>query len=258
MTRIVFTEHEVELPGGALVVRSAGAGHPILHLHSAGGPRISPVVEALAQRYRVLAPIAPGFSGTARSAKSIKSYADLLSQYLELEGGGAIDVIGQSFGGWVALWLAARHPDCVDHLVLEAPAGLRTPGAWEPRNEAERRRKLFVFPDRAPADTREPHILQGDQEVMNQYRDNVAFDDELANSLGLIKARTLVLMGAQDELIPAESGRLLKARVRQSHLIYIFKAAHALEIDQPERVFRVISDFLTRGEGFLVKASASA
>jgi pimeloyl-ACP methyl ester carboxylesterase len=135
---------------------------------------------------------------------------------------------------------------------------LRPEGTAEvPLNAAERRHKLFAFPDRAPADAREPHILAGDQEAMAHYRNSIAFDRELAETLGSIETRTLILMGAQDELIPAETGRLLKARLPHSHLTYVFEAAHALEIDQPERVARIIMDFLDRGESFLVRASSS-
>lgn len=260
MTRIAFTQREIELPSGALVVRSAGHGHPILHLHSAGGPRDSAVLAALAERHRVLAPIAPGFAGIERplSVGSIKAYADLLAEFIERDAGGAADVIGESFGGWVALWLAARHPERISQMVLEAPAGLRPEGTAEtPVHAEERRRKLYAFPDRAPAEAREPHILAGDQQAMAHYRNNVAFDHELADALGSITARTLILMGAQDELIPADTGRLLKNRLPHSHLTYVFEAAHALEFDQPERVARIIMDFLDRGESFLVRASRS-
>ncbi|HUZ66189.1 MAG TPA: alpha/beta hydrolase [Beijerinckiaceae bacterium] len=259
MTRIAFVEREVELPGGALVVRTAGQGHPIIHLHSAGGPRVSPVLAALSQRYRVLAPIAPGFAGTQRPASvaSIRDYADLLAQYIERDAGGSADVIGESFGGWVALWLAARHPGRVSQMVLEAPAGLRPQGTPDaPLHAEERRRKLYAFPERAPADAREPQILAGDLEAIARYRNDVAFDHDLAEALGAINARTLILMGAQDELIPPETGRLLKSRLPHAHLTYVFEAGHALEIDQPDRVFRIIVDFLDRGESFLVKAAS--
>ena len=50
----------------------------------------------------------------------------------------------------------------------------------------------------------------------------------------------------------SRAARRIKDNVRQSHLTYIWQAAHGLEMDQPERVARIVRDFLERGEGFLV------
>ena len=55
--------------------------------------------------------------------------------------------MAESLGGWVALWLAVRHPALVDHLVLEGPAGLRAGGKGGlPADPAERHRQLYAIP----------------------------------------------------------------------------------------------------------------
>jgi hypothetical protein len=46
----------------------------------------------------------------------------------------------------------------------------------------------------------------------------------------------------------------LKAKIPTSHLIYVYDAAHAIEVDQPERFLTLVGDFLARGQGFLVNA----
>ena len=42
----------------------------------------------------------------------------------------------------------------------------------------------------------------------------------------------------------------LKEKIPLSHLTYMFDAAHGIEIDQPERMLRLVTAFLERGEAF--------
>ena len=48
------------------------------------------------------------------------------AEFIRSEIGGICDVVGESFGGRLALWIAIRHPDLVNQMVLESPAGLRS------------------------------------------------------------------------------------------------------------------------------------
>ena len=53
-------------------------------------------------------------------------------------------------------------------------------------------------------------------------------------------------------MIPKESVQLLKSRLPHSYLVYVWDAAHAIEVDQPERMLSVLTSFLERSEGFMV------
>ncbi len=260
MTNIVFTEKEYAMKSGALRVNTGGSGRPLIHLHSAAGPRVSKVVQALADHHTVHAPVIPGFEGTHRHASisSMQDIADLIGEYITTHCNGECDVIGESFGGWIALWLAIRHPSLAGQLVLEAPAGLRPADKGGlPNDTQERLRALHANPENAPEEKRGEHILMTNRKAVAEYTAGVAFDEQMAGRLGEIKARTLVLMGSLDKIIPPESGQLLKQRIPQSHLTYIWDAAHALEFDQPKRVATLALDFLDRGESFLVKPAAN-
>ena len=71
-------------------------------------------------------PTFPGFDGTPQ-ARRRRLNADTRrprAEFIGTQTSAPCDVIGHSFGGWVAMWLAVRHPGKVDHLVLETPAGL--------------------------------------------------------------------------------------------------------------------------------------
>jgi pimeloyl-ACP methyl ester carboxylesterase len=222
---------------------------------------VTSVTERHAAKHTVFIPTAPGFNGTAAhpAVKTIVDLADLMAEFVRKEIGGACDVIGESFGGWIATWLAVRHLELVDQLVLQAPAGLRREGVGGlPADPAERFRKLHAYPERAPKETRPEEMLVANMKVVRGYMGGVSLDAELEAALPRIKARTLIVFGTKDEITPAEeSGRRLKAGIPKSHLIYIYGAAHSLEYDQPERVARLVGAFLERGEAFLVRTEAA-
>ena len=81
----------------------------------AGGTRVPDMylllIEALESDFRVLAPAYPAGAG-------ITGLADGLAAILDAEGVGQADVLGSSFGGFVAQTFARRHPDRVRRLVL--------------------------------------------------------------------------------------------------------------------------------------------
>jgi pimeloyl-ACP methyl ester carboxylesterase len=261
MTTPVFSEVDRKLSTGPLRLRVAGTGRALIHLHSSAGPRISKVVEALADHHTVHALFMPGFEGMPRHAdvKTIQDLANLVGEYIRSECGGACDIVGESFGAWIGMWVAVLHPDLVGQLVLEGPAGLRPPSKGGlPEDPRERIKALHASPDRMPQETRSEQVLLGNRKAATAYIASVSFDEALASRLGEIRARTLVLMGTFDKVIPAETGQLIKARVPSSHLTYIWDAAHALEFDQPKRVATLMLDFLDRGESFLVKQAAPA
>jgi pimeloyl-ACP methyl ester carboxylesterase len=259
MTDIAFTEHTVTLDSGPVTYLKGGEGPPILHLHPAGGPRVSPVSRTLARRHTIHVPTAPGFNGTPGHAAvgSMVDLADLAAQFARGVIGGPCDVVAESFGGWQALWLAVRHPDLVGQLVLQAPAGLRDAGTGGlPSDPAERRRKLYAVPERAPEETRSPEVLAANLRMYAHYTGGISLDKALLDALPGIKARTLVLFGTLDEVVPIATARRLLAGIPQARLTYIYGAAHVPELDQPDKVARLIGAFMEHGEGYVVRRPA--
>ncbi len=225
-------KQQVELPSGELTYEVVGEGHPVLFLHPAGGVRWSPFHEGLARSFKVYVPTMPGFDGTPfhESVRSMDALAQVVGEFIDRAIGGNCDVVGHSFGGWLAAWLAVLRPDRVEHLVLEAPAGFRPKGSPPPRYEVLR------------------HYGGGARDT----------DDELVARLHEIAAPTLILRGTADPLIPDESVQLLRARLRHAYLIYIWDASHAIEIDQPERMLGVVESFLKRSDAFIVNWETAA
>ena len=66
-----------------------------------------------------------------------------------------------------------------------------------------------------------------------------------------------IVMGTKDIVAPVIIAHRIKAAVPNSHLSFIYGAAHSIEFDAPERVGGLISAFLDRGEAFIVPRAAS-
>ncbi len=245
----------MELTSGPVSYFTAGSGHDVVYLHPAAGMRISPALERLGSRFRVWAPVMPGFDGTPRhdGVSSIQDLADLLAAFIEQGPGRACDVVGTSLGGWLGAWFAVKHPSLVEHLVLAAPAGFRPADAPPLSFEPDvMRKQLYAHPDRVPPDGKTPEMRKANGEAVGYYGLGNSHDAELQGRVSGIGCQTLILHGTLDVRVPESGVQMLKSRIPHSQLVYVYDAAHSLELDQPERVGGLIEDFLLRGEAFIV------
>ncbi len=119
----------------------------------------------------------------------------------------------------------------------------------------------------APPETKSPELLAQNREMLGHYFGEPAdpsagrymFGDNdtvLAGRLVEIDALTPILHGTKDVAVPAGSMQFIKQCIPRAFLIYVYDAAHAIEIDQPEKISELVVDFPTRGEAFLVNTGA--
>ena len=212
-------ERSVQLSTGVLQYFRAGEGKPLLYLHPAGGVRRSKLLERLGQSCSLYVPVIPGFEGTALHPKvnTRQLLARLVAEFAERVIGTRCDVMGWSFGGAVALWLALERPELVERLVLECPAGL-------------------VSID--------PKIKRVNRALLEHYGAQDGKDAALLARVGEIGHAALIVQGTDDGTIPAQSAELLKGLLRRASLVYVPQAGHDLEMDRPERVLGVVKEFL--------------
>ncbi len=250
-----FERETVDLPTGPVTYFAAGAGHDVVYLHPAAGMRISDPLRRLARRFRVWAPVVPGFDGTVahETVDTMPALADLLAAFIAAGPGRAVDVVGSSLGGWLGALLAVRHPDLVEHLVLAAPAGFRPvdapPLSFDPDIM---RAQLYAHPERVPPDDKPPEMREANARAVARYGLGNSHDAGLQAKVAAIACQTLILHGTLDVRVPASGVQMLKERIPNSQLVYVYDAAHSLELDQPGRVGALIEDFLVRGEAFIV------
>jgi pimeloyl-ACP methyl ester carboxylesterase len=216
-------EKKIQLASGEVVYFRAGKERPLLYLHPAGGVRRSKVLEGLARSFALYIPVMPGFEGTPLHATihSRRQLAALVADFVHEVIGGRCDVMGWSFGGAVALWLALEHPQLVERLVLECPAGL-------------------VSIDRK--------IKRVNRALLEHYGAEDGKDEALLARLDEVTHPTLIVQGTDDGTIPGESAELLKRLLQKASLVYVPHAGHDLEMDQPERVLAAVTGFLHSDE----------
>ncbi len=255
MARMMFEQRSVRLPQGELSYFVAGSGRPIVHLHGAGGVRPNLGLTRLSESLALYLPVLPGFDGMSEFAgvDSMQGLAGVVADFIDAVIGEAADVLGLSFGGWLAAWLAVLYPDKVAQLCLENPAGFLPLDAPPLSDDPTvRLREMYVYPERRPPETKSEAVLAKNRALLHDYHGPLRRDEALIARLGDIQCLTMILHGTHDGRVPKAAVQELKRQIPHSHLIYVYNAAHSLETDQPERFSRLVADFMQRAEAFLV------
>ena len=254
-----FAERFVEADGFRIRYLEAGQGPPLVHLHGAGGLRLSRAHDLLAERSRVIAFETPGFGESPANERS-RSMAELARSMAQAAAALDLDrygLMGASCGGTLALWLAVQHPDRLDALVLESPTAIRPEGHVRPRLGPEQLAGfLHAHPERQPAFRLEPSVVAKQEALVARLR-GPDRDADLESRLAGLAVPTLVLFGTLDRLIPPEMGRLYREKLARCHFVLVHDAAHAIGADRPEAFASLVGDFLQRREQFVVSRASS-
>jgi len=251
----VFREGFVEADGFRLRYMEAGQGKPLIHLHGAGGMRLTRGHDLLSRQSRVIAFEMPGFGSSPENTRT-KTMAELADTMAAAAGKLGIDkfnLMGTSFGGTLALWLSVQEPERVEGLVLEAPAAIRPIGSEPPSGSPrEMARRLYAHPERLdPLPAPDPAIQAKTRALVARLR-GPDRDNELENRLKDLATPVLVLFGTLDRVIPPEMGRFYKQLLPNCHLVFVYDAGHAISTERPEAFAEVTLDFLNRHEAFVV------
>ncbi len=248
------------LAGLSIDIWEGGRGPPLLFLHGAGGLRgTEPFLGLLGESRRIIAPSHPGW-GASELPDWMDRPSDIAHLYLDLLdriGHAEVDVVGCSFGGWIAAELASLVPHRIRALVLVAPCGVRTDDAHLPDMFAqapdEVEALLYRDPDRH---RRDPASMTEDQvRVMQRNRDSFArfgrdpylHNPKLPHRLHRAVCPTLFVRGAHDGLIPADYTQRYAGLFPDARITTIPEAAHLPQIEQPEIFAEIVLAFL-RGE----------
>ena len=180
-------------------------------------------------------------------------------------------VLGQSFGGVVALALAARYPDLPSKLVVSSSLARFRPdrafpmferlGGPHVREVAERHFReltdesheefmrvcLPVYnPNPMPAEALARVRLR--PEVGNHFFRNEGLDVDLFPELGNIRCPTLVVGGELDPITPVADSEDIAAAIPHAELRIVEGAGHGVFRDKPEEALAIIREFVLRRE----------
>ena len=255
-----FTEGHVEADGFRIRYMEAGQGAPLVHLHGAGGLRLTPAHDLLRRQFRVIAFEMPGFGLSPENTRtqSMPELAATMAEAVARLGIDSFNLMGTSFGGKTALWLALRQPERVLALVLEAPAAIRPEGAEPPSGSPqEMARRLYAHPERVPPMPSPDPAVQAKSRRFAARLRGPDRDADLERQLAELATPTLVLFGTVDRVIPPEMGHLYKELMPNCHLVFVYDAGHAISTERPEAFTEVVTDFLERHEAFVISRTST-
>ncbi len=261
-----FSKH-IRVAGDTTSVGVVGSGPALWLLHSLLADRDSfaRVVEPLARHFTVHCPELPGFGGSARPEGGLAAVADRMAEAIGTVSSEPVLVLGNGYGGFVALQMAIRHPGIARRLVLaDCGACFSEPGRQAFRNMAAgaakggpeaiaavAMRRLF-----APAfQAAHPEImterlaafLKTDTDVLVDACRSLA-ELDLLSDLARVTVPVLVLVGEEDEATPPPMSRELAAGLPDATLHILQGCAHVPQLQAPALFLDRVLPFLTRPE----------
>ena len=127
--------------GVQIYYEQSGAGKDVLLLHGWGCStrHFAQIAQDLAKDYRVTVIDFPahGQSGRPPEPWGVPEFAACTKEIMEQLGSAPCDVIAHSFGGRVALYIAANWPELVNRLVITGGAGIKKPQTEEQKKRSE-------------------------------------------------------------------------------------------------------------------------
>jgi pimeloyl-ACP methyl ester carboxylesterase len=236
-----------------------GSGEPLVFLHGAGGMTADdPLINELASRFHVYAPYLPGY-GETEECGTLRDMLDFaLHGWDVVEALGLKNpiLVGHSMGGMIAAEMAALAPNDVSRLALICPAGL-----WLDEHPIvdiftllpfEMPGYLFHDPEKGAAmmtsglDLSDPKFLQ-DYLVRNARQMGMAGkllfpvpERGLAERLYRVKAKTVVIWGESDKLIPPIYGPAFVEKIAGATLVSVPEAGHMVIAEKPGEVMRAV------------------
>ena len=252
---MAFQEAFVEADGFRIRYMAAGAGTPLVHLHGAGGLRLTRAHELLSERHRVYVFEMPGFGASAENtrSRSVMDLATTMATALAQLGIESCDLMGTSFGARVVLWMAIRHPALVRAIVLEGPGAVRPDGHQPPSGTPQEIAQLiFAHPERAPSSPPLAPNIRDQQSALVRRLRGPDRDPDLEAPMRHLTIPVLVVFGTRDRVMPPQMGRFYKMLLPNCHLVFTYDAGHEVSTDRPEALADVVDDFLQRHEAFVI------
>jgi len=249
---------------GAVNATETGQGPPLVLLHSLLSDRASfdAVVAPLARAFRVIVPELPGFGRSRAVGGGLAGVADRMAELVtEAAGSAGAVVLGNGYGGFVALQMAIRNPTAATRLILaDAGAAFSEAGREAFRTMAAvsgakglaaiadvAMNRLFApeFQATHPAlmGERRAAFLRTDPEIFRAACDALASLD-LRGGLSKVKVPVLVLVGEQDEATPPAMSHELAAGLPDAQLKIIPGCAHVPQLQAPALFLAAIAGVL--------------
>jgi pimeloyl-ACP methyl ester carboxylesterase len=250
-----------------------GSGDDTVLLIHGSGPGVTSyanwrlVIPALAAKFRVIAPDMVGFGYSERPKDvdyGVQTWADQAIGLMDTLGIEKTSLVGNSFGGAIALRMATQHPERVDKLVLMGSMGVPFPitegleRVWGYEASFENMRKVLdVF-----AYSRE---LVNDELAQVRYEGSIqpGFQESFSSmfpaprqrwveamcspeeDIRQLPHRTLIIHGREDQVIPVQTSLRLMELIDNADLSVYSHCGHWSMIERNADFNRSLLEFLS-------------
>ena len=235
-------------------LRSGKNGAPtLLFLHGWGSNAavFKGLIDNLEKDFDVVALNFPGFSGTDQPPQvwDVQDYADWTEKFIEKAGLKEIHaIVGHSFGGRVMLKGISNSKFRAEKLIFMDTSGVKPRLDTRGKTIKLMARMSRILPSSLRAKVGQKFAstdyknLQGDP-IMRQTFQNIVNED-LTSAMPLVKQPSLLIWGADDTETPPADAKVFATKILHSQLEIIDQAGHYVFLDQPEKVLKLIKEFL--------------
>jgi pimeloyl-ACP methyl ester carboxylesterase len=251
----------------------AGNGAPLVFIHGSG-PGVTAYANwrlsmpVLAEHYHCYAPDMVGFGFTERPvgvSYRLATWVDQLLGFLDALQLSRVSLVGNSFGGAIALGLAVNYPERVDKLVLMGSVGVRfalteaLDAVWGYEPSLPNMRQLldyFAYSRKLVTDELaevryRASIQPGFQESFasmfpaprQRWVDAMVTPDA---QIAALPNQTLIVHGRDDQVIPLTNSSRLNQLIDDSELHVFGRCGHWTQIERAEEFNALLWEFLAR------------
>jgi len=250
-----------------------GEGYPIVFIHGSG-PGVSAwanwnkIFPLMRDNFRILAPDMAGFGYTQRLKEPVYNmyvWAQQIKDFFDALGIEKAHLVGNSFGGALAIAIAVKYPELVNKMVLMGSMGVSFPitygldRAWgytpSPANMEE---LLGLFAYNKSIISKELINIRYDASMQPGFQESFSAMFPAPRQQGVegmagnenyirnIPHDTLIVHGREDQVIPMENSIKLLNMIDNAELHIFGKCGHWTQIERTQEFADLISGFFKR------------
>lgn len=251
---------------------AVGQGDAVMLLHGSGAgvsgwANWRGLMPHLSEKYRLIVPDLVGFGYTEVAPdyefRFMDSWIEQMIAVLDHYGIEKAHIVGNSFGGALALWMAWRAPERTGRLVLMGPGGvpifvgpeLAALWGYKPSLEAMRNAmsvmayKQELITDELVEMRYKATMRPGAQEVFERVfpAPHQRWLDAEAlpiHALQSISNDVLIIHGRDDRVVPLEASLTMHRYLENSQVHSIAKCGHWTMMEHPTRFRQLVENFL--------------
>ncbi len=262
-----LTYESIKVFGQTLKYVEKGEGKTLILLHGLGSnsERWIYNIDELSKSYNVISleQIGFGYSDKPKVPYRGATLVEFLNEFMNQKGIKKATLIGNSMGGWVSALFAVNHPEKLDKLVLVDPAFLlglpddantddiyafANPSTIEGMAKYTKRiyfqNEKLLKPENLKQNLIKKLSWNDGYTVYQIIKSLIQRKDLMVNSLDDIKAKTLIIQGRHDPIVPMKTIETLKEKIKNNVTLIYENSGHSPMAEEPVKFNEDVLKFL--------------